>query len=148
MLNLGLHMGTYSADEYEAQKNVRCHPGPASVPAVQQGQKDSEPDPVERDESGPCVTHKEEERRSRQSSENTPPVGIINEKIAEVVNRNQNNCDCFQPVGIVNDRKCTLRTRGVVHVRAHGRSPGGAVSSDISRSIPGAGFLKSIRPGS
>ncbi len=106
MLHKDLHRGTCNADECEAKKNVRCHPGPAGVPAVEHGQNDTEPDPVERDGPGLRVAQKEEERRSRQASENAPPVGVFNEEIADVVNHDQDDRGGFQPVSVVNGVRC------------------------------------------
>ena len=102
-----------------AQKNVRCHPGPVGVPAFEQGQDDTEPDPVERDGPGLRVAHKEEKRRSCQASENAPPAVVFHEEIAEMVNRDQDDCGGFQPVGVVNGARLCSRTRGVMHSCAH-----------------------------
>ena len=63
-------------------------------------------DPVERDGPGLCVTHKEEERRSRWASKNAPPLIVFHEEMAEVVNRDQDDCGGFQPVGVVDGVKC------------------------------------------
>ncbi len=83
MLRKDLHIGTHNADEREAQKNVRRHPGPAGVPAFEQGQQDTEPDPVEQDGPGLRVAQKEEKRRSRQASENASPAVVFHEEVAE-----------------------------------------------------------------
>ena len=105
-LHRDLHIGTCNADECEAQKNVRRHPGPVGVPAVEQGQDDTEPDPAERDGPGLRVAYQEEERRSRQASENAPPAVVFHEEMAEMVNRDQNDRGGFQPVGVVNGVRC------------------------------------------
>ena len=68
MLRKDLHIGTHNADEREAQKNVRRHPGPAGVPAFEQGQQDTEPDPVERDGSGSA--------RSPEGRKTSEPPGV------------------------------------------------------------------------
>src|SRR5207253_7734851 len=101
-LHEDLHMRTCKADECEAQENVRGHPGPAGVPAVEQGQDDTEPDPVEWDPPGLRVAYEEEERRSRQASENAPPAVVPDEEMAEVVDRDQDDRGGLQPVGVVN----------------------------------------------
>jgi hypothetical protein len=50
-----VYIGPSDADEYEAQKNVRWHPGPASVPAFEQRQDDADPNPVKRDSPALCI---------------------------------------------------------------------------------------------
>ena len=103
MLNKVLHIRTCQADDREAKKNVRCHPGPVGVPAVEQGQDDTEPDPVERDDPGLCIAQKEKEKWSCEASESAPPQVIFHEEITEVVNGDQDDRGGFQPVGAVND---------------------------------------------
>ena len=77
MLQKDLDMGTCNADECEAKKDVRCHPSPAGVPALEQCQDETEPDPVKWDGPALRVAHEEEECRSRQASENTPPLVVF-----------------------------------------------------------------------
>jgi hypothetical protein len=126
-LQQGFRMGTRKAMKRQAQENVRRHPGPTGVPAVEQGQDDAEPDPVERDPAGLRVADEEEERRSRQASENAPPAVVPDEEMAEVVDRDQDDRGGLQPVGIVNGYAQTAmrrarRGRGglrsLVHFRA------------------------------
>src|SRR4029079_12856553 len=54
------HMRTRETDECEAHEIVRCHPGPVSIPACEQGQEDAEPDPTERDGPRARVADEEE----------------------------------------------------------------------------------------
>ena len=119
MLQKALHIGTRNADECEAKKDVRCHPSPARVPAVEQCQDETEPDPMKWDGPTLRVAHEEKESRSRQASENAPPSIVFKEKIADMANRNCNDCDGFQPIGVVYTLWCVRRTRGLVHLSAH-----------------------------
>ena len=65
MLQKDLHLGTRNADECEAKEDVRWHPSPASVPALEQSQNEAEPDPMRRDGASLTVAYEEEEGRSR-----------------------------------------------------------------------------------
>ena len=115
-------MGASKTNEREAEQNVRCYPAPVIVPAVEHGQDNAEPDPVERDRPGPRVTYQEEERWSRQAPENAPPFVVVDEEIANMVNGDQDDCEGLEPISVV-DRiadvwfpgKFSCRTLRVVH---------------------------------
>ena len=106
-------------DEYEASKrSVRCHPGPVSIPAVEHGQDDAEPDPIERD-FGPWrarVADEEEERWRGKMADDAPPAGVFHEEISEMPDRDEDDRGCLQPVGIVHRGRHALRPRRIVDV--------------------------------
>src|SRR6202035_842435 len=86
----------------------------------EQGQEDTEPDPVQRDGPGLRIAQKKEERWSRDASENAPPAVIFDEEIAEMADRDRDDCHGFQPVGVVNgarrlrvSKRCARRMHGV-----------------------------------
>ncbi len=72
-----------------------------------------------RDRSGLGVAHEEEERRSRKASENAPPAIVFHEEMADMVNRDQDDCGGFQPVGVVNRVRRALQPRVVGNSRAN-----------------------------
>jgi len=105
LLHKALYVRTCEADQHVAQENVRCHPSPVGVPAIEQSQDNTDPYPVERDGPALRVALEEEECRSRDASENGPPVVVFREEMAEMANCNRNDCGGLQPVGIVNWRR-------------------------------------------
>src|SRR5689334_6056812 len=93
------------ADEHVTQENVRRHPCPVCVPAVEQSEDDTDPYPIERNGPALRVALKEEKCRSCDASKNGPPVVVFHEEMAEVANRHRDDCDGFQPVGVVYRRQ-------------------------------------------
>ena len=118
------------------KKDVRCHPSPAGVPALEQCQDETEPDPVKWDGPGLRVAHEEEECRSRQASENAPPLVVFYEKIADMANRNRNDCDGFQPIGVVYTLVCSPNAQPRASQRSHV-----PVEGYLGPSTNGASFL-------
>src|SRR5271169_660026 len=115
MLHKALHVRTCEANKHVAQENVRCHPGPIGVPAIEQSQDNTEPYPVERDGPALRVALEEEKCRSRDASENGPPVVVFHEEMAEMANCDRDDCGGLQPIGIVNWKR-SRRTRDVMHL--------------------------------
>ncbi len=62
------------ADESKAQEDVWRHPCPAGVPALKERQNNAEANPDKRDAQGVCITHEEEEGRSREAAVSAPPL--------------------------------------------------------------------------
>ena len=56
----------------------------SGVPAIEQSQDNTDPYPVERDGPALRVALEEEECRSRDASENCPPVVVFREEMAEM----------------------------------------------------------------
>ena len=106
MPHQGLYIRTCQADECETQEYVRRHRGPVGIPAVEQCQANTEPDPVERYLPGIRIAQKKEKHRRRETSESAPPLVVCNEEIADVVHGDQDDCYGFQPVGVVNGLRC------------------------------------------
>lgn len=102
MLQQGLHIRACQADQRQAEENIRRHPGPVVVPAIQYGQYQSEPDPAERDSLGLRVAQQEEECRGCEATDDAPPLVVLDKEITEMVDRNQYDRNSFQPVGVVN----------------------------------------------
>src|SRR3974390_1757479 len=115
----GSHIRKCQANECETQKNVRRHPSPVVVPAVEQGQADTKPDPPDRDSPGSRVAHQKKERRRSHASEYAPPLVVFCEEITEMVNQDQDDCGGLQPVGVVNWLSYAHWTRSAVHFCAH-----------------------------
>src|SRR5271154_5213739 len=78
-----------------------------------------QPDPAKRDGPGLRVAHKEEKRRSSQASDNAPPLFVVHEEIAYMVNRDEDDCGGFQPVGVIDWLSYGRWTRDVVHLCAY-----------------------------
>ena len=120
--NTALYVRTCEADKHVAQENVRFHPSPVGVPAIEQSQDNTEPYPVERDGPGLRVALEEEKCRSRDASENGPPVVVFHEEMAKMANCDRDDCGGLQPVGIVNWRR-SRRTRDVMQLALLELSP-------------------------
>jgi hypothetical protein len=84
------------------------------VPDIEQGQADSKPDPVAWDTTAFRIAQEEKERWSCQAPEDAPPLVVFDEEIANVVNQDQDDCDCLQPVSVVNGVCAPDGGRGVV----------------------------------
>ena len=68
------------------------------------------------------VARHQEVRAARQrqfEKRHIERASVFNEEMAEVVNRDQDDCSGFQSVGVVNGVRYSCRTRGVVHFWAH-----------------------------
>ena len=109
-------MRTRETDEYEAQENVRCHPGPVSIPAFEHGQDDAEPDPVERDGPRARVADEEEECWRGKTADDAPPAGVFHEEVSEMPDRDEDDRGGLQPVGIVHRGRHAFRARRIVAV--------------------------------
>ena len=109
-------MRTRETDECEAQENVRCHPGPVSIPALEHGQDDAEPDPIERDGPRARVADEEEECWRGKTADDAPPAGVFHEEVSEMADRDEDDRGGLQPVGIVHRGRHAFRARRIVDV--------------------------------
>ena len=109
-------MRTRETNDCEAQENVRGHPGPVIIPAVEHSQDEAKPDPIERDGPRARVADEEEECWRGKTADDAPPAGVFHEEVAEMPDRDEEDCGGLQPVGIVHRGRHAFRARRIVDV--------------------------------